>query len=191
MQSAAERADGAKHVRVILLVDGHDGQDDLHFVAHALREERAQGAVGETRTEGRFRGWAAFAPEEGARDLARGVHPLFEVDGEREEVHPGPRRSRHRGRAKDDGVAVTDPDGAAGEASDSSRFDTQGLAAELACECLYVGHGHTIRILRPLWGVRARCRPGFCDVEWDVSGRFSGVVIASSVRANGPGADAR
>jgi hypothetical protein len=55
-------------------------------------------------------GRAPFALEEAARDLAGGVHPLFDVDGEREEVralaglHPSRRGGEHHrvARADDD-----------------------------------------------------------------------------------------
>ena len=52
----------------------------------ALREERADRPVGQARRKDGVLGRTAFALDETARDLAGGVHPLFVVDGQREEL---------------------------------------------------------------------------------------------------------
>ena len=75
-----------------------------------------------------------------AGDLADGVHLLFVVDGEGEEVGPRSRAPRHRRGAEHYGIAVGHGDGAAGEASDASCFDCQCLAAELAAIAPNVSH---------------------------------------------------
>ena len=62
------------------------GADDLHLVAEALRPERPDRAVDHPRGEGGALAGASLALEEAAGDLARGVHALFDVDREREEV---------------------------------------------------------------------------------------------------------
>ena len=62
------------------------GADDLHLVAEALRPERPDRAVDHARGEGGALAGASLALEEAARDLARGVHALFDVDRQREEV---------------------------------------------------------------------------------------------------------
>ena len=80
------RGDRAEHVRVVLAVGGQHGDDDLHVVAHALREERAQRAVGQARAEDGLRRRAAFAAEEVPGILPTAYMLLFEVDGQREEV---------------------------------------------------------------------------------------------------------
>ena len=80
---------GAEDVGRNRAVRGEQRQDDLHLAAVALGEERPDRAVGHARGQRCLVAGAAFAAEEGAGDLANGVHPLFEVDGEREEVDAG------------------------------------------------------------------------------------------------------
>ena len=87
---------------------------DLDVVLVALGEQRPDRPVGQAGGEDRGLGRARLALDEAARDLARGVHPLLEVDREREEVEAGP-RIRAVGRAEDHRVAVANGDGAAGE----------------------------------------------------------------------------
>ena len=124
------RGDRAEHVRVVLLVGGQDGQHDLDVVLVALREQRPDGPVRQAGGEDRGLGWARFALDEAARDLARGVHPLLEVDREREEVQAraglGP-----VGGAEHHRVAVRDGDGAACEARELARFEGELASAEL------------------------------------------------------------
>ena len=67
-------------------VRAEDGADHLHLVAEALRPERPDRAVDHARGEGGALAGASLALEEAARDLARGVHALFDVDRQREEV---------------------------------------------------------------------------------------------------------
>ena len=67
-------------------IDGQHGLHDLHFVAQRVREQRAQRTVDDTARQDRLGARAAFTAEERARDLARGVHLLLHVDGQREEV---------------------------------------------------------------------------------------------------------
>ena len=90
-----------------------DGADHLHLVLVALRPERPDRAVDHPRRQDRPLGGAPLALEEAAGDLARGVHPLFDVDGEREEVralaglHPAlGRRQHHRVAGAHDHGAV-------------------------------------------------------------------------------------
>ena len=78
--------DGAEDVGLVLLVRREDRDHELDVVLVALGEERPDRAVGQARGEGRRLGGPRLALDEAARDLARGVHPLFELDGEREEV---------------------------------------------------------------------------------------------------------
>ena len=80
------RSHEAQHVQGRFLVDGHGGEYYLDFVAEALGEERAKGAVGEAGYEDAVCAGPAFSPEEAAGDFAPGVEPLFELDCEGEEV---------------------------------------------------------------------------------------------------------
>jgi hypothetical protein len=89
-----------------------DGADHLHLVLVSLRPQGPDRAVDHPRRQDRPLGRASFALEEAARDLPGGIHPLFDVDGQREEVgtfarlHPPLRcRQHHRlAGAHDDGA---------------------------------------------------------------------------------------
>ena len=70
----------------IVRVDGEHGFHNLHFVAQRVREQRAQRTVDDTASQNRLGARTAFTAEERARNLAGGVHLLFHVHGQREEV---------------------------------------------------------------------------------------------------------
>ena len=72
-------------------VDRQHGRDDLHLVLESLGPERPDRPIDHARVQGRLLGGLALALEEPAGDLARGVHLLFDVDGQREEVDTFPR----------------------------------------------------------------------------------------------------
>ena len=130
--------DRADDVREVLLVRREDRDHELDVVFVALGEEWADRPVRLSGGQDRVLGRARFALDEAARDLARGVHPLLEIDGQREEVEPGT-GLRTVGGAEHHGVAVTDGDGAAGETRQLAGFDGQRAATELGLEDL--GHG--------------------------------------------------
>ena len=75
-----------QHVVQIVGIEAQDRHDDLDLVAQAGDERRAQRPVDQTAGEDGVGGRPALAAEERAGDPARGIHPLFHVDGEREEV---------------------------------------------------------------------------------------------------------
>ena len=133
------RGDGAEDVRVVLVVRREDRDDELDVVLVALGEQRADRAVGEARGERRGLGRAALALDEAARDLAGGVHPLLEVDGEREEVEPGAGLGAVGG-PEDHRVAVAKGDRAAGEAGELAGLEGQRSTAELDLERGGSGH---------------------------------------------------
>ena len=89
-QAGDERRRGRRvqrdHVVRIVGIDGEHRLHNLHLIAQGVREERAQRAVDDAARENGLRARTAFAAEERARDLARGVHLLFHVDGQREEI---------------------------------------------------------------------------------------------------------
>ena len=129
----AERRRGAverQHVRIVLLVRREDGQDHLHVIPIALREERADRPVGEAHgQDGRLRR-ARLALDEAARDLARGVHALLVVHGEREEVDPLPGLfAGHRG-GQYDGVAIADEHRSVGLLGELARFEREAVCAD-------------------------------------------------------------
>ena len=85
-----QRGAGAVHredVVGVLVVHRHGDRDELRLAPPALGEERAQGPVDHASGEGGLLSGSALAAEEAAGDLARGVHALLHVHGQREEVH--------------------------------------------------------------------------------------------------------
>jgi hypothetical protein len=115
-------------VRVVV-IDRQRDRDELRLVAPALGEQRAQRAVDHAGDQRRLLAGAALALEERAGDLARGVHPLLDVDGERHEVDvaqvPG------SCCAEDAGVAGGDEDGAGGLLGQATRLEVDLRAADL------------------------------------------------------------
>ena len=125
-RGAVERQD----VGIVLLVGREDRQDDLDVVVVALREERANRPVGEAHgQDGRLRR-ARLALDESAGDLARGVHPLLVVDGEREEVGALARLLGGDGGRQDDAVAIADDDRAVGLLGELAGLHAEDLAAD-------------------------------------------------------------
>jgi hypothetical protein len=70
-------------------------------------------------------GRLAFAAEEAAGNAARGVHLLFKVDAEGEEVQPFAHVLRHGGRRQQHRVADLQGDGAAGLLGQLAGLDGQ------------------------------------------------------------------
>jgi hypothetical protein len=115
------RAVDRNNVVRVDLIGAQDRPDDVHLVAEALREGGTQRAVDQPGGERRLVGSAALTAEERAGDLARGVHPLLDVHGEREEVLPLAHLSCRGGGDEDDGVA------------DTGQHGPVGLLCKLAC----------------------------------------------------------
>ena len=90
------------------------GADDLHLVPEALRPERPDRAVDHPRGQDRLLGRASLALEEAAGDLPGRVHPLLDVDGEREEVRALAGLGAARRGGEDHRVAAPHDDGAVG-----------------------------------------------------------------------------
>ena len=119
-RGAVDREDVVRHDHV----GREHGADHLHLVLEALRPERPDRAVDHARGERRALGGAALALEEAARDLAGGVHPLLDVDREREEVRVGPRSCADR-RREDHRVAAADDDRAVRLLGELARLEAQ------------------------------------------------------------------
>ncbi len=120
----------ADDVWVVLQVGGEHGDDDLYVVAIALGEERANGAIGEARGQDRVFGRASLTLDEPARDLAGGVEPLLDVDGQREEINALTGLAAGSGGGQHYCVAVTQEHGPAGLLRDSAGLDTHDPAAD-------------------------------------------------------------
>ncbi len=108
-----QRRGGAVHREDVVRVDVVDRErdrDELRLITPALGEERADRPVDHARGQRALLARAALALEEGAGDLARGVHPLLDVHAQREEVDVAEVAAvavfEHHG------VALTDDDGA-------------------------------------------------------------------------------
>ena len=132
--------DRADDVGEVLLVGREDRDDELDVVLVALGEERPDRPVRLAGGQDRVLRGARLALDEAARDLARGVHPLLEVDRQREEIEAGAGLGAVGG-AEHHGVAVADGDGAAGEPCELAGFDGQRATTELRLECLRHGNG--------------------------------------------------
>ena len=100
-------ADQRHDVGVVFQVVAKHGRHDLHLMAEAFREQRAQRPVDQAADQRLLLRRAAFTLEEPARDLARGERLFLVVDGEREEILPRLQGADADRGAQDDGVAVT------------------------------------------------------------------------------------
>ena len=119
------------HVVGVDLLGLQDRVDDLDLVAQALGERRAQRAVGQpARQDGVLRR-ATLTLEERAGDAPGGVHPLLELDREREETEELLGVGA-RGRGGEDlGVAHRGDDGAAGLLCEESCFEGELSSVDL------------------------------------------------------------
>ncbi len=148
-----------KHVVEIVGVEREDRDNDLDLVAQAIGERRAQGPVDESaREDGVFSGTPLTA-EERAGDPADRVHPLLDVDGEREEVEMllGLLR-RGRGAEHHRVVVEEGSDAAGGLAGQAARLEADGAGAEGAV--VEDGFGGGDRTLHgSLLGCDGRVRP--------------------------------
>ena len=120
-------------------IDGKRRGDDDDVVEQPLGEQRADGPVDEAGGEDPLVARPALALFEAAGDLAHGVHLLFEIDLQGEEVHPLARRFGHGDVDHDDGVAAADDAGAVCLLCILARFDDDFPAADL-CFKLSVIH---------------------------------------------------
>ncbi len=124
------RADHGKDVRFILQVGGHDHRLDKHFVAVTLGKHRADGAVDQPHGENFLVGRPGLAFEKTAGKLARGVGLFTIVDGQREEIDTGTRRSVY-GRGEHRGFAIGNKDRSRRLACDLTGFQTQRASADV------------------------------------------------------------
>ena len=114
-------------------VEREDGLDDLDLVAQPVLERRAQRSVDQAAGEDRALARAALASEERAGDAPDGVHPLLDVDGEREEVELVLGLLRRGRRGQDDGLVIeVGEDAAGGLSGDATGLEPDGALAETA-----------------------------------------------------------
>ena len=84
----------------------------MHFIAHAVLEQRAQATVSEARREDCVPAGAAFPPEERAGDFPAGGHSFLIFHLQWEEVDAFT-HATHCGGSEDDRFAGTEGDRAA------------------------------------------------------------------------------
>ena len=127
-----EGSTGADHggdVRIVLLIMGENGADDLGLVLEACREQRAKRTVDQARGQRvLFRG-TAFALEEAARDLAGGIELFLIIHGEREKILAWPDAARGTCRAEHHRFTIGDHDGPVGLARNAPAFQNERLTA--------------------------------------------------------------
>src|SRR5690606_508857 len=104
--------------------------DDLHLVAQALWEERADLAVDDAGVKGALDAWATLAAHEGAWDLADGVVSLLVLDGEGEE-RDWRCAVAHLGGDEHQGIAVAHGDAASGLLGELAGLDDEFSPPEL------------------------------------------------------------
>jgi len=85
-------AEDGKLGGVVLTIGGEDGDDDLGLVAIVLREERPNGTVGQASGQDGVSARSTLALDEATRELAGGIHALFVIHREGEEVDALSRR---------------------------------------------------------------------------------------------------
>ena len=86
------------------------GANNMHLVTEAVGEARTQRAVHKTASEDGLVGRLAFTTEERTGDTASGVHALFDIDGEWEEVGTFTGALCRSSGHEHDGVANADGD---------------------------------------------------------------------------------
>ena len=111
-------------------VGREDGTDHLHLVPEALRPEGPDRAVDHARGQDRPLGGAALPLEETAGDLPGGVHPLLDVDRQREEVRSFARLHPPLGGREDHRLAGADDDCTVGLLGELAGLETDFLAAD-------------------------------------------------------------
>ena len=152
-----QRRGGAVHREDVVgvdLVDRHRDRDQLGLVVPALGEERADRPVDHARGQRRLLARFALATEERAGDLARGVHPLLDVDGEGKEVHvaqvaDGCGAEHHR-------VAGLNHDRATRLLREFSGLEGNLAVADIRRDAGYVKHAHLV-VLPPAARMAAIC----------------------------------
>ena len=118
------------------------GDDHLHLVLEAVREERANRTVDQARDQRLLLGRTAFALEIAARNLAGGIGLFLIVHGEGEEVLAwlGARRSNDGGKHR--GLAILRQNGGGGLTGHAPGFQFQRAAGPVDFFPMYFEHSY-------------------------------------------------
>ncbi len=136
-------ADERHDVRIDLGIDREDRDDDMDVVTETFGEERPDRTIDDARGERRLLGRTALALDETARDLSGGVHALFIVDGEGEELDALAGVGTCGNGGEHAGVAVPYEDGAVGLACELACFKRELPPAQLHADGLWQGGSST------------------------------------------------
>ena len=127
-----QRGRGAQQRRDVgidIRVQRHHGRHDLDVVVEAVREQRADGAIDQSRGQCLALGRPAFTLEESARDASRGVGLLDVVDGQRKEIAARNGGFRRAGGHQNHGLAHGGQHGPIGLAREFAGFERHGMRA--------------------------------------------------------------
>ena len=130
--SAAEAALSARHVVGVDEVGRQHGGHDVGLAAESVAERRAQRPVDEAARQRRLLGGTALTAEERAGDASNGVHPLLDVDGQREEVDALTQPPAGGCGGENLGAADGRHDGAVGQLGEFARRECDVFVADTA-----------------------------------------------------------
>ena len=114
------------------MLDRQHRRHDLHVVADALVEQRAQRTVDQAGGQRRLLGRTALALDEAARQLAHGIHLLFKIHAQREEILALARLLGGGRIDHDDRVAQADDHGAVRLTAVLAKLQGQLAAGQLS-----------------------------------------------------------
>ena len=138
-------ANHRRNVGVDFRIERDHGRHDLHFVVEAIREERTDRTIDQTRGQRFLFGRTTLTLEEAARDATGSVGLLLIVDRQRKEVTA---RSRLLGSdcgAQHDGIAERGHDGCGGLTSHLARLELQSVGTILE---RFFEHGHGVTLAK-------------------------------------------
>ena len=144
-------------IRIDMLVCRYHGTDDLHFIHEPFGKQGANGTVDQTGGQRFFFAGARFTLEEAAGDLTDSVRFFSIVDRQREEVPTGALGFFRNHCTQYGGVLYGDQNRAARLASNSTRFQSDGLTAVLKCFSYWI---HIISPILNMTPGRSHERPG-------------------------------
>ncbi len=120
-----------EHVVYVVGIEREHGDNDLDLVTQTLDESRAQRAVDQPAGQDSVLARASFATEERSGDAAGGVHLLFDVNRQREEVEEVAGLLLRGGRGQDHRVVIEVSDGGAGGLpGKTTGLEADGAGAE-------------------------------------------------------------